>query len=75
MTEQRLDCLGESCPVPLIKAKKKLSNMKSGEVLIIEVDHTCAMSNIPEWAEKEGYQVHIKEVDFGLWEIYLIKTK
>jgi TusA-related sulfurtransferase len=75
MTEQRLDCLGEACPVPLIKAKKKLSNMKSGEVLIIKVDHSCAMNNIPEWANKEGYHVNIKEVDLGLWEIYLIKTK
>lgn len=75
MTEVRIDCLGEACPIPLVKTQKKMANMKVGEVLIIETDHSCAMKNVPEWARKEGYNVNIVEVDGGLWEIYLEKTK
>lgn len=75
MAEHRLDCLGETCPVPLIKTQKKLATLKVGDVLIVEIDHSCAMKNVPEWARKEGYNVDIEEVDDGEWEVYIEKNK
>lgn len=71
----RLDCLGEACPVPLIKAQKKIKDMEVGDTLIIEVDHSCAIKNIPEWARKEEYNCEVEEIDDGEWEIYVEKTK
>ena len=75
MTKIRLDCVGEACPIPLVKTQKKMAIMKVGEVLIVEIDHSCAMKNVPEWARKEGHNVDIEEVDDGLWKIYLKRTK
>lgn len=75
MAELTLDCLGEACPVPLIKTQKKMDGMKAGDVLIVEIDHSCAMKNIPEWARKEGHNVEIEEVDDGQWEVYIEKAK
>ncbi|KMT21960.1 sulfurtransferase TusA family protein [Clostridium cylindrosporum] len=75
MSEHRLDCLGEACPVPLIKTQKKFSTLNVGDVLIVEIDHSCAMKNVPEWARKEGYNVEIEEVDDGQWEVYIEKNK
>ncbi|MBZ4665537.1 MULTISPECIES: sulfurtransferase TusA family protein [Thermoanaerobacterales] len=75
MAEYRLDCLGEACPVPLIKTQKKMEQLKVGDTLIVEIDHSCAMKNVPEWARKVGYNVEIEEVDDGEWEIYIEKTK
>ncbi|WP_018249572.1 sulfurtransferase TusA family protein [Orenia marismortui] len=71
----RLDCIGEPCPLPLMKAEKKIKKLKIGEKLYIEVDHTCAMTNVPEWARKRGYNVEIEEVTFGEWQITVTKTK
>jgi len=75
MKEEMLDCLGEACPVPLIKTEKKISGMAVGDVLVVQVDHSCAMKNVPEWARKEGHNVEIEEVDDGEWEIIIEKTK
>ena len=75
MAEAKLDCLGEVCPVPLIKTQKKIGTMNVGDVLIVEIDHSCAMKNIPEWARKEGHNVEIEEVDDGEWEVYIEKTR
>jgi len=75
MAEARIDCLGEICPVPLIKTQKKLDTLKVGDVLTVEIDHSCAMKNIPEWARKEGHNVDIEEVDDGQWEVYIEKAK
>ncbi|AZR72147.1 response regulator SirA [Anoxybacter fermentans] len=75
MGDQILDCMGEACPIPLIKVEKKLAQMKKGETLIVEIDHNCAMTNIPEWARKKGYKVEIREIYFGEWEIVITKTR
>jgi len=69
-----LDCMGEACPVPLIKAEKALAELVAGDVLIVEIDHSCAMKNVPEWARKEGHNVEIEEVDEGEWEVIIEKA-
>jgi len=75
MAEYRLDCMGEACPVPLIKTQKKLATLNVGDTLIVEIDHSCAMKNVPEWARKEGHNVDIEETSEGEWEVYIEKTK
>ncbi len=69
-----LDCMGEACPVPLIKAEKALDKLTAGDVLIVQIDHSCAMKNVPEWARKEGHNVEIEEVDEGEWEVIIEKA-
>lgn len=73
--EFTLDCLGEACPVPLIKTQKKMSEIAVGDTITVEVDHSCAVKNVPEWANKEGYNCEIDEIDDGQWEIWIEKTK
>lgn len=74
MSQTNLDCLGEACPVPLIRTQTALAGMAVGDVLVVEIDHSCAMKNIPEWANKEGHNFEIEEVSEGQWEIVIEKT-
>ncbi|MFO7611570.1 MAG: sulfurtransferase TusA family protein [Clostridia bacterium] len=73
MAELTLDCLGEACPVPLIKAQAAMEKMKINDVLIVEIDHSCAMKNVPDWARSAGHSVEIEEVGEGEWNIYIEK--
>ncbi|NCN04474.1 MAG: sulfurtransferase TusA family protein [Spirochaetales bacterium] len=75
MKEVTLDCLGEACPVPLVKAQKALEDLAIGDVLIVSIDHSCAMKNVPEWAREAGHNVEIEEVDDGEWEVVIEKAK
>ena len=75
MAEYELDCLGEACPVPLIKAEKQLEKMNIGDILIVQIDHSCAMKNVPEWARNQGHNVELDEVDDGEWEVVIEKMK
>lgn len=75
MAEYTLDCLGEACPVPLMKTENKLKELAVGDTLIVQIDHSCAMKNVPEWARKVGHNVEIEEVDDGEWEIFIEKMK
>lgn len=73
MAEYRLDALGEACPVPLLRTEKKMKELAVGDTLIVEIDHSCAVKNVPEWARKQGYPVEIEEVSEGQWDVYITK--
>ncbi len=75
MAERTLDCMGEACPVPLVKTQKEMESMAVGDVIIVSIDHSCAMKNIPDWARSAGHQVEIEEVGEGEWEIVIQKMK
>lgn len=75
MKEYEFDCMGEACPVPLIKAQNKMKEMEVGDVIILQIDHSCALKSIPEWARKDGHNVEIDEIDDGEWDIVIEKVK
>ncbi|QUL53507.1 sulfurtransferase TusA family protein [Paenibacillus tritici] len=75
MAEFTLDCMGEACPVPLMRTEKKMVELKVGDVLVVSIDHSCAMKNVPEWARTQGHNVEIEEIDDGEWEIVIEKVK
>lgn len=74
MAEKFLDCLGEACPVPLMRAQQELASLADGDVLTMTVDYACAVQNVPEWARGQGYQVKIEEIDEETWDIVIEKT-
>jgi TusA-related sulfurtransferase len=74
MKEVVLECYGEACPIPLVKAQKKIVELDAGDVLIVQIDHSCAMKNIPEWARKDGHNVEVDEIEDGEWEIIIEKV-
>ncbi len=75
MIEKELDCLGEACPIPLVKAQDALKELAVGDLLIVEIDHSCAMKNLPEWARDAGHNVEIEEAGEGAWEVFIEKCK
>jgi len=74
MKEVVLECYGEACPIPLVKAQKKILELDAGDILIVQIDHSCAMKNLPEWARKDGHNVEVDEIDDGEWEIIIEKV-
>jgi TusA-related sulfurtransferase len=70
-----VDARGQVCPYPLITARKHLKQMKSGEVLKLEVDYgESALKSIPEWCKKNNVPFEVVEVEDRLWYIYIKKA-
>jgi len=52
--DKKLDCLGLKCPMPVLKAKKELKKLDSGDILELTVDDTGALKDIPALVKKTG---------------------
>lgn len=70
---KKIDCLGDFCPIPSIKAKHAYKDLKTGEKLLIITDHSCAPSNIQDILANYKCNIHIEEVLDGIWEIMVEK--
>ena len=57
-----LDAKGLSCPMPVVKAKKAMDELTSGQVLEVQTTDKGAKSDLPAWAQASGHKViDIKE--------------
>lgn len=67
-----IDCLGEMCPIPVLKAQKEFKKIKSGDTIKIITDHSCALESITSKFKK--YPITSEEVIVGVWEIMITKS-
>lgn len=67
-----VDCVGEICPVPLVKAQINYKRIKPGESVTIVTDHSCTHQNIKEAFKKLPCDIKAEEEN-GIWEITINK--
>lgn len=73
MGEHYLEVWGEMCPIPLLKAEKRLKELTPQDILILETDHSCTARTMENWAKKKKYKYQVDEVDNGIWRITIQK--
>jgi len=56
-SDEIIDVMGKSCPMPLFLTKKKLKSMEIGKILKITGDFLPAKENIIKFLEKGGYKI------------------
>ncbi|MDD4896433.1 MAG: sulfurtransferase TusA family protein [Atribacterota bacterium] len=57
---ERFDVRGLSCPLPVVKVRNKLTELKEG-ILQVLVDTGTAKDNITRMANNNGWKVEVKE--------------
>lgn len=70
---KKIDCLGDVCPIPIIKTKKELKSMKTGESIMVVTDHSCTFEALIELLENRNVKIKSDEVINGVWEIVITK--
>lgn len=58
MTEDAiLDTLGLLCPLPVLKARKRLKSMQPGQVLRLLASDPAAVVDVPHFCTESGHQL------------------
>ena len=55
---KKLDCMGMSCPLPVVEAKKAIDAMNEDGILEVEVDNQTCVENLRRLAVK-AFPIHI----------------
>ena len=67
-----LDAIGLLCPLPVLKARKRLSVMAEGEILRVQADDPAAVVDVPHFCTEAGHGL-VEQSDEGAVQIYLIR--
>lgn len=54
--DMSLDCKGLSCPMPIVKTKKAMDGLASGQVIEVQATDKGSTVDIQSWASKIGHQ-------------------
>lgn len=58
-----IDARGKACPLPVIEAKKALSNFVAGDTLEVLVDNFIAVQNLSKLAKSENFDYSYEKVE------------
>lgn len=71
--QRTLDCRGDACPLPLLKTKKAMAELASGEILEVVGTDPGSKNDLPSWAARTG-NLYLGEAEEGnLFRFYLKK--
>lgn len=68
---KKVDCLGDMCPIPIVKTRKALKSVSSGDAIKVVTDHSCVLEAILSNFKK--CKITHEEVINGIWEISITK--
>ncbi|WP_089991378.1 sulfurtransferase TusA family protein [Cognatiyoonia koreensis] len=70
--ETDLDAVGLLCPLPVLKARKRLSTMAAGELLRMRADDPAAIVDVPHFCAVSGNEL-VSQSDEGSVQVYVIR--
>ncbi|WP_018247336.1 sulfurtransferase TusA family protein [Orenia marismortui] len=69
-----LDVKGQSCPMPIVKTKKKLEELEVGEILEVDATDKGAVNDFAAWAKSAGHELLDHTEEGVVFKFYIKKV-
>ena len=73
MSDIKVDCIGEICPVPLVETRKALRKAKEGDIVEVVGTHPSSKKEIPMAVRALGLELIDIQEKNGVWKIKIRK--
>lgn len=70
--DHELDAIGLLCPLPVLKARKRLQALDIGDMLCIRADDPAAIVDIPHFCHEAGHDL-VSHDQYGDVQIYRVR--
>ncbi|MEL6449950.1 MAG: sulfurtransferase TusA family protein [Pseudomonadota bacterium] len=67
-----LDATGLLCPLPVLKARKRLTALATGQELTVHADDPAAIVDVPHFCAEAGHTLVSSDLD-GPVQVYVIR--
>jgi len=71
MITETLDAKGLNCPLPIVKAKKAISKLNSGDVLEIIATDPGSVEDFESFSRATGHAISELKEEQGVYRIFL----
>lgn len=63
--DRQIDTRGTKCPMPVLKTKKALATMQTGEVLCVLASDPASVADLAQFARQTGHKILAQEEKNG----------
>lgn len=71
--DMTLDAKGLSCPMPLLKTKKAMNQISSGQILEVLGTDPGSKNDLPGWCERSGHEFVGAKEEEGFFRFFIKK--
>lgn len=68
-----LDAKGLACPMPIVKTRKAMNELESGQILEIHATDKGAKNDLAAWANSTGHQMLMDKEEDGVLKFWIQK--
>ena len=72
ISDDTIDAVGLLCPLPVLKARKRLQSLNPGQVLCLLADDPAAVIDVPHFCQEAGHDF-VGQEDLGQARRYFIR--
>ncbi len=69
-----LDAKGTACPMPVVKTKKAIEEIGSGDILEIHATDKGSKSDLTAWAKSGGHELVDQAEEDGVFKFWIKKA-
>ncbi|WP_243292888.1 sulfurtransferase TusA family protein [Bacillus sp. FJAT-47783] len=73
IVDKVLDAKGIACPMPIVKTKKAINELESGQVLEIHTTDKGSKSDLTAWANSGGHELIKVEEENEVFKFWIKK--
>ncbi len=67
----KIDAVGDVCPIPVVKTKNAIKELKGSGTVETLVDNEIAVQNLTKMANQKGYKVKSKKISDELYSVIM----
>ncbi|MDQ1914501.1 sulfurtransferase TusA family protein [Paenibacillus sp. GD4] len=69
-----LDAKGLACPMPIVRTKKTIDDLESGQVLEVHATDKGAKNDLTAWAKSTGHELVQNTEEDGVYKFWIKKA-
>lgn len=71
--EKVLDATGLACPMPIVRTKKAMNQLETGQVLEVHATDKGSKSDLTAWAKSGGHEMLKDTEENGVFKFWIKK--
>lgn len=68
-----LDAKGLACPMPIVRVRKEMGDLETGELLEVHATDKGSIADIAAWSKSGGHELVNQEEDAGVFKFWIKK--
>jgi len=73
--DRQIDCTGLFCPMPIVKTREAMAQMRAGEVLEMLSDDPASDPDMRSWARNTGHELLVVTRNGAVYRFVIRKTR